>query len=105
MNLKARLKMFLTDYCSNSTLSSLSYLVDSRFHYTERLFWVFCIILSLIASYFLIDQTMIDYKENSVSLTIENFKVHDVSYFPSIGVCETGSHFPRNISTEQSRMP
>lgn len=46
--------------------------------------------LSIFGSYSLIRQTLKDFDEGSVSLVVENLQRDDVTYFPSIGVCEIG---------------
>lgn len=61
-----------------------------RFHFTERLFWFLCLVLSIFGSYRLIHQSLTDFDESSISMVVENLQIGDVTYFPSVGVCEIG---------------
>lgn len=38
----------------------------------------------------MIRQTLTDFDEGSISMVVENLQVNDITYFPSIGVCEIG---------------
>lgn len=46
--------------------------------------------LSMFGSYTLIRQTLNDFDEGCISLVVENLQKNDITYFPSIGVCEIG---------------
>lgn len=78
------------EYCLNCSIAGLSYIADGRFHYTERVFWLLCLILSTYGSYYLIRQSLDDFEEGSISMTVESLQPRDVTYFPSVGVCEIG---------------
>lgn len=80
----------LKDYCLNSSMAGLSYIADRRYHYSERLFWLACVILSWIGSIHLILNFMDSYYHNSVSMGVLNLRPTDEVLFPSIGICEMG---------------
>ena len=80
----------LKDYCLNSSLAGLSYIVDRRYHFTERLFWLGCVILSWIGSIHLILDFMDSYYNNSVSMGVVSLRPFDEVNFPSAGICEMG---------------
>lgn len=63
---------------------------NCRFHYTERIFWSVCLIVSIYGAYSLIHQSLIDFDESSVSLVVETLLPNDITYFPSVGLCEIG---------------
>lgn len=63
---------------------------EFRFHFTERIFWFLCLLLSIFGSYHLIRQSLIDFEESSNSMVVESLQRDDRTYFPSIGVCEIG---------------
>lgn len=80
----------LKDYCFNSTLAGLSYIADRRYHFSERLFWLGCVILSWIGSIHLILNFMESYYNNSVSMGVVSLRPVDDVAFPSAGICEMG---------------
>lgn len=80
----------LKEYCFNSSLAGLSYVADSRYHLSERIFWLVCIILSWIGSAFLIIDFIDTYFNNSVSMGVVSLHPTDTLSFPSAGVCEMG---------------
>lgn len=84
------MRIILKEYCRNSSLAGLSYIADSRYHYTERLFWLCCVILSWIGSAFLIVNYINTYINNSVSMGVVSLRPTDTISFPSTGVCEMG---------------
>lgn len=80
----------LRDYCQNSTLVGLIYISDHRYHFTERIFWLGCVILSWIGSTYLIINYMESYYTNSVSMGVLSLRPTDSIAFPSAGICEMG---------------
>lgn len=62
----------------------------SRFHYTERIFWLSCIAFSSYGSYYLIRESLRDFDESSISMVTESLQPDDRTNFPSIGICEIG---------------
>lgn len=92
-----RLKQFfkvwfkiLVDYCSNCSLAGLGYIASKKYHYTERLFWLGCVMLSWTGSYYLILSYMETFRNNPVSMVIENIHAREKIHFPSVGICEMG---------------
>lgn len=61
-----------------------------RFHYTERIFWLSCIVFSSYGSYYLIREALHDFDESSISMVTESLQPNDRTYFPSVGICEIG---------------
>ncbi|XP_055633056.1 sodium channel protein Nach [Toxorhynchites rutilus septentrionalis] len=93
MNLKRALHVWFrvfVDYCSNCSLAGLGYIANNKYHYTERLFWLGCVLLSWTGSYFLIATFMETFRKNAVSMVIENVHPREVTNFPSVGICEMG---------------
>lgn len=84
------LKTIFKDYCLNSSLAGLSYVADRKYHYTERLFWFFCVLLSWIGSIFLIMNFMDSYYNNSVSMGVQSLLQTAKTNFPSAAICEMG---------------
>lgn len=80
----------LKEYCLNCSLAGLSYVADSRYHVTERLFWLVCVILSCFGSTYLILTYIDSYFNNSVSMGVVSLRPTDIIAFPSAGVCEMG---------------
>lgn len=90
VNVCSHFLAILKDYCLNSSLAGLSYVADRSFHYSERLFWLGCVILSWIGSFFLILNFMDTYTNNSVSMGVVSLRPTDEVAFPSAGICERG---------------
>lgn len=86
----SHLLAILKDYCLNSSLAGLSYIADRRYHMSERLFWLACVILSWIGSIHLILNFMDSYYNNSVSMGVVSLRPTDSVAFPSAGICEMG---------------
>ncbi|CAO1403050.1 unnamed protein product [Diamesa serratosioi] len=78
------------DYCLNSSLAGLCYIADHRYHFTERIFWLFCVILSWIGSIYLIMNFMDSYYHNSISMGVQSLLPTETSNFPSVAICEMG---------------
>lgn len=75
-----------------------SKIIFSRYHYTERIFWLSCFIISSIGAYHLIEDSIQDLEEASVSMVMENLPPRQPTMFPSLAVCEMGhikQEYPR----------
>jgi amiloride-sensitive sodium channel len=83
-------KEILVDYCQNSSVVGLIYICDKKYHFTERIFWLICVISSLVGSYVLIATYIETFAQNSISMVIENLHPMSTTNFPSLGVCEMG---------------
>lgn len=81
----------LREYCLNSTISGLSYIVDARYHYSERIFWLLCLLFSTMGSYHFIMDTLTTFESDSISMVMETLQPGDTTSFPSLAVCEMGS--------------
>lgn len=86
-----RFQHVLTDYCLNSSISGLAYVADARYHYTERLFWLGCLLFSMAGSYHFIMDTMESFEADTISMVVESLQPNDRTAFPSIAVCEMGN--------------
>lgn len=80
----------LKEYCLNSSLSGLSYVADNRYHLSERIFWLACVILSWVGSIHLILNYLDSFNNNSVSMGVKSLLPTEEVTFPSAGVCEMG---------------
>lgn len=83
-------KRVLKDYCLNSSLAGLSYVADNRYHVSERLFWLACVILSWIGAIHLIVNYLNSFNNNSVSMGVKSLLPTEEVAFPSAGICEMG---------------
>lgn len=62
-----------------------------RYHFTERIFWFFCLVLALYGSYNLIHDELSQLRDGAVNIIIRVLRPLDKSIFPSIGICEMGN--------------
>lgn len=90
VNIFRRFHSIFKEYCLNCSLAGVCYIADSRYHVSERLFWVVCVILSWFGSYNLITNFMESYYKNLVSIGVISLLPTDTVNFPSIGLCEMG---------------
>jgi acid-sensing ion channel, other len=88
------------DYCLNSSLAGMRYLVERKYHVSERIFWLICVIMSWVGSTKLILLFIDDYINNSVSMGVISLGPTESVNFPSIGVCEIGDMKKVNPKTE-----
>jgi amiloride-sensitive sodium channel len=86
----SKFSLVLKEYCMNSSLAGLSYVADSSLHYSERIFWLVCIIASWVGSAFLIIQYVDSFFHNSVSMSVMSLHPSETLSFPSAGICEMG---------------
>uniref|UniRef100_A0A2Y9D1Q3 Uncharacterized protein n=1 Tax=Anopheles funestus TaxID=62324 RepID=A0A2Y9D1Q3_ANOFN len=81
----------LVDYCSNCSLAGVGYISNRKYHWTERLFWMACVLFAWTGSYMLIKTYMELFRKDAVSIVVENLDPRkDITSFPSVGVCEMG---------------
>lgn len=88
------------DYCVNSSLAGMRYLVERKYHVSERIFWIICVIMSWVGSTKLILLFIDDYINNSVSMGVVSVGPRETVDFPTIGVCEIGDMKKVNPNTE-----
>ncbi|XP_067620021.1 pickpocket protein 19 [Eurosta solidaginis] len=79
----------LRDYCANCSLAGISYIANSKLHFSERIFWLFCVLFSGYGSYKLIITFKRDFELFAVSIVFESLTPYDKIYYPSVAVCET----------------
>uniref|UniRef100_A0A182UG85 Uncharacterized protein n=1 Tax=Anopheles melas TaxID=34690 RepID=A0A182UG85_9DIPT len=81
----------LVDYCSNCSLAGVGYISNRKYQWTERLFWMACVLFAWTGSYMLINTYMELFRKDAVSIVVENLDPRkDIAHFPSVGVCEMG---------------
>jgi acid-sensing ion channel, other len=90
MSISENLLTILQDYCLHSSLVGLGYIANKKYHFTERLFWLFCFLASVSGSYYLISNIIATSQTDVMSINTEPANPHDVTNFPSMGVCEMG---------------
>ncbi|KAI8044960.1 degenerin del-1 [Drosophila gunungcola] len=78
----------LKDYCANCTLAGFAYIANSRLHYTERVFWLLCVVISSLGCYILIVDYQRDFPSRAVSIVYESLPPFSTWKFPSVSVCE-----------------
>lgn len=57
-------------------------------HFTERLFWFICVVLSAWGCYHLIDEYENDFESRAVSIVYESIHPFARVQFPTISVCD-----------------
>ncbi|XP_017873323.1 PREDICTED: pickpocket protein 28 [Drosophila arizonae] len=89
----------VTEYCQSCSLAGFSYMANHNLHFTERLFWLLCIIVSTVGVYHLISQYQRDFTSRAVSIVHESLSPFAKVKFPTISVCELRfkTDFPRNV--------
>ncbi|XP_065722952.1 pickpocket protein 19 [Drosophila suzukii] len=78
----------IKDYCSNCTLAGFAYMANSRLHFTERIFWLICVIVSSLGCYHLIIEYQRSFPSRAVSIVYESLPPFSKWQFPSVSVCE-----------------
>ncbi|GLH05353.1 Sodium channel protein Nach [Gryllus bimaculatus] len=78
----------LLDYCDFSSFHGLRFIADERRHWTERLFWLACCLLSWYGSILLIRASWDAFQNNAISFNTEtNYLSWDTKFF-SVTVCD-----------------
>ncbi|ETN65577.1 pickpocket [Anopheles darlingi] len=81
----------LVDYCANCSLAGIGNIANRRYHWSERLFWVACVLLSWTGAFLLIISYMELFRRDAISIVVESLNSRkDTVSFPSVGVCEMG---------------
>ncbi|XP_049767900.1 sodium channel protein Nach-like [Schistocerca cancellata] len=76
------------EYLSTSSIHGLRFIVQSGRHWTERLFWLICCVLSWYASALLIKSSWNAFQNNAVSFAMETLYLNFSTDFPAVIVCE-----------------
>ncbi|XP_015598251.1 pickpocket protein 11 [Cephus cinctus] len=74
-------------YLANSSLHGTRYLVEDDRHWTERIFWFFVCGLSWFGCAVMIKEVFLDYRYNSVDVTVDTLYLDWQVKFPSVSVC------------------
>uniref|UniRef100_A0A182QY66 Sodium channel protein Nach n=1 Tax=Anopheles farauti TaxID=69004 RepID=A0A182QY66_9DIPT len=81
----------LVDYCHSSSLAGIGYVVNRRYHWIERLFWLVCLLVAWFFAVQLILAYMNLFRTDVISIAVENVNTRvDPVVFPAVGVCEMG---------------
>ncbi|XP_017079637.1 pickpocket protein 19 [Drosophila eugracilis] len=78
----------IKDYCTNCTLVGFAYIANSRLHFTERIFWLFCVLISSFGCYHLITEYQRSFPSRAVSIVFESLPPFTKWKFPTVSVCE-----------------
>ncbi|XP_034486900.1 degenerin del-1 isoform X1 [Drosophila innubila] len=79
---------YLKEYCSNCSLVGFSYIANHKLHFSERIFWLLCVILSVVGVSYLISEYQRDFSTRAVSVIYESISSFAPIRFPSISVCQ-----------------
>ncbi|KAH8294396.1 hypothetical protein KR054_012220 [Drosophila jambulina] len=79
---------YLKDYCANCTLAGFAYIANSRLHFTERIFWLLCVVLSAMGCYYLIYDYQRSFPTRAASIVYESLPPFSKWKFPTISMCE-----------------
>ncbi|XP_072379246.1 sodium channel protein Nach [Diabrotica undecimpunctata] len=77
------------NYLLNSSFHGYRFIVEEGRHWTERVFWTICCVLSWIATGLLIYSAYDDFKNNAISFVVDTNYLDWDTNFPSVVVCET----------------
>lgn len=64
------------------------FIAERERHWTEKLFWLICVILSWGASGFLIAASWDNFQHNAISFVVETNYLDWDTHFPTVAVCE-----------------
>ncbi|KAK5638688.1 hypothetical protein RI129_012983 [Pyrocoelia pectoralis] len=79
----------LREYLLNSSFHGIRYIAEKDRHWTERLFWLTCCVISWISSAMLMRAAWYDFQNNAISFVVETDYLNWDTQFPAIAVCET----------------
>ncbi|XP_044763116.1 sodium channel protein Nach [Coccinella septempunctata] len=80
---------YLRYFFLNTSFHGLHFIFERERHWTERIFWIVCCVLSWLASILLILSAWSDFRNNAISFVVETSYLDWDTHFPSIAVCET----------------
>ncbi|XP_044729218.1 sodium channel protein Nach [Chrysoperla carnea] len=83
-----------------SNVHGFSYVADREIHWIGRLFWLTCIVVCYIASYFLIKASYENYEYNSISFVMDTAYLEWETNFPAIIVCEVEGDRAEELALE-----
>ncbi|XP_031330649.1 sodium channel protein Nach [Photinus pyralis] len=79
----------IREYLRNSSFHGIRYLAEQDRHWTERLFWLTCCVVSWFSSAMLMRAAWYDFHNNAVSFVVETNYLDWDTHFPTVAVCET----------------
>ncbi|XP_062125339.1 sodium channel protein Nach [Drosophila sulfurigaster albostrigata] len=79
---------YLKEYCGNCSLVGFSYIANQNLHWSERIFWLLCVLLSIGGVSYLIVEYQQDFSKHAVSVIYESISSFAPIRFPSISVCQ-----------------
>ncbi|XP_055710278.1 sodium channel protein Nach [Phlebotomus papatasi] len=77
------------EYMKNSSLHGAKFIVDEKYQYSEKIFWVICVLASWMASVLLIRASLDAFENNAISFVVETSFLEWKTHFPAIAVCES----------------
>lgn len=81
------------DYLEHSTFHGLRFIAEGGRHWTERVFWLVCCLLSWYGSALLIISSWDSFMNNAISFVVETTYLDADTKFPTISVCEEDNMF------------
>eukprot|EP00102_Acyrthosiphon_pisum_P021032 XP_016658242.1 PREDICTED: sodium channel protein Nach [Acyrthosiphon pisum] len=81
----------LKEFADQSTIHGLHYVSNVKRHWTERLFWFICCILSWYGSAVLMMNSWEAYQTNAISFVVETSSLEFQTTFPAVSVCEVNN--------------
>ncbi|XP_039296686.1 sodium channel protein Nach isoform X2 [Nilaparvata lugens] len=85
----------IKEYFSSSTLHGLHFIADDDQHWSERVFWTICCLLSWLGSALLIQSSWDNFQNNAISFVVETTYLDIDTSFPSISICEEDTQMIR----------
>ncbi|XP_065212235.1 sodium channel protein Nach isoform X2 [Planococcus citri] len=76
------------EYFTQTSIHGLHFIVEDERHWTERIFWVICCILSWFATIKLVLSSIEAYQHNAVTYVVETNYLNWNTTFPAVSVCE-----------------
>lgn len=81
-------KSIISTYILNSSFHGFRFLVEKERHWSEKLFWLICCMLSWLGTSMLIRANWDDYQNNAIQFVAETSYLDWDTQFPSVTVCE-----------------
>ncbi|KAJ3650977.1 hypothetical protein Zmor_017048 [Zophobas morio] len=79
----------LRHYVLNTSFHGFRFIAEAGRHWTERIFWTVCCVLSWTATGLLIKSSWEDFQNNAISFVVDTSYLDWDTNFPSISVCES----------------
>lgn len=76
------------EFLEASSLHGARYLISRDTHWSERVFWFFCLAASWVASVILMLASWYDYQHNAISFGVDTTYLNWNTPMPSIATCE-----------------